>query len=106
MAYTTRIPDILNRLPAHLDAAVRAGVEAIANDAKTRAPVDTGRLRDSIHVERRGPSEYTVLVDAFYGQLVEFGSTSTGARPYLIPAIEANRERVIGEVRAEIRRLI
>lgn len=58
--------------------------EQIADDAKAGAPVATGKLRDSIHVE---PSEdgksFTVIADATYAAVVEAGTATRPANPFL-----------------------
>jgi hypothetical protein len=63
--------------------------EDLAEMAKTLAPVKTGALRDSIHVEveRRVPH---VVVGVSYGASVEYGSANgmRAARPYMSPAVE------------------
>ncbi|NWG09034.1 MAG: HK97 gp10 family phage protein [Nitrososphaerales archaeon] len=54
----------------------------IAQKARGKAPVRTGRLRDSIKVvgER-------VEVQAVYGSYVEYGTGKMEARPFLRPAV-------------------
>lgn len=63
--------------------------EQIANDvvdiAKGNAPVLSGALRDSIHVESDG-DDHVVVVGADYGAFVELGTSKVAAQPYLGPA--------------------
>lgn len=96
MALKSRIPAII----ADLDPKMREGVEALAEriveGAQERVPVDTGTLRDAIHVET---DDATIRVvagndDAFYGHIVEHGGVRTPARPFLIPAYEAERQKL------------
>ncbi len=87
-----RLPLVAAELSASLDVAARTIAESIADRAKAAAPVETGRLRDSIHVERVGRGKYAVVAgdhDVFYGHLVEFGAVSSPAQPFLVPAVEA-----------------
>lgn len=73
----------------------RAIAEETAEIAKSLAPVKTGALRDSIHVEtKRGQSE--VIADVEYAAAVEFGGTFTAPHPFMLPA----REMVIKEIAA------
>ena len=64
----------------------------ICQEAKNLCPVDTGRLRDSIHVEIKG-TRYDIVADAKddkgrpYGRVVEF-RPGTAARPFMIPAYD------------------
>ena len=75
-------------------AALKNGAESIANDAKSRCPVKTGRLRDSIRaVPTRKGAIYHIEANAraddgfLYGQIVEF-SPARG-HPFLYPALDA-----------------
>lgn len=106
----SRIPLIIGELDETLMEGVKEFAEAISEGAKERAPVDTGALRDAIHVEidegsqlqRTGKSVRVVAGndEAFYGHIVEHGGVHTPAHPFLIPAYEAERpklEDVVGE---------
>jgi len=55
----------------------------IRDEAKLRAPVRTGYLRDSIAVTADG-----VVVAAPYARYPEFGTRYMAARPYLRPAVQ------------------
>ncbi len=77
-----------------MDFACKETADAIAEDAKGRVPVATGKLRDAIHVERKGLAEYVVIAgddEAFYGHMVEFGTRRQPPHPFLTPAAEAHR---------------
>ena len=52
--------------------------------AKSKAPVDTGELRDSIKVGEGG-----LTVNAEHGASVEYGTFKQQAQPYFRPAVEA-----------------
>lgn len=102
MPLNSRIPLIAAELDAKTEAAVIEVAERIAADAKSRVPVATGALRDAIHVDTSGDGVRVVAGDstAFYGHIVENGSTKTPARPFLVPALEAVRpvlELLVGE---------
>ena len=62
---------------------VDATAQAIAADARARAPVATGFLRDSIEVTEEG-----VEVMADYGLFVEYGTSDTVAQPFIRPAAD------------------
>ena len=89
--------------------ALRAGAEIIAAEMRRLAPVDTGRLRDSITVKVIGMAAAqrqvdvratTVLIglrqggknDPFYAFMVEFGTVKAAAHPFLRPAWDAERD--------------
>lgn len=114
----------LRRLPARLESKgrflVRQTAHQIEGEAKTRAAVDTGFMRNSIYVvasdesnyaERKGEAEAAnslgimepemqrpdndlealTVVGAEYGAAVEYGTSRAAAQPYLTPAVEAVR---------------
>lgn len=60
--------------------------------AKERCPVDTGRLRSSI-TWRLGRDSQGLLgivgTNVEYAPYVEFGTSRTGAQPFLRPALQA-----------------
>ena len=78
--------------------ALRNGAYTVAADAKSRAPVKTGRLRDSIKVTgNRDGSSYKVSADASnngyrYGKIVEYSPKIN--KPFMIPALNANRQQI------------
>ncbi|WP_337177658.1 HK97-gp10 family putative phage morphogenesis protein [Paludisphaera sp.] len=99
-----------------VDAGVVDGAEAIAADARTRAPVDSGELRDAIKVEhppRLGSrSEAVVVVDPadiegdYHPAYAEFGTSKMPARPFLTPAADAGRRTILRRVAARARRAL
>jgi HK97 gp10 family phage protein len=104
----SRIPKITAEMLPAIEAALEIGAGQIATAAKSRVPVDTGRLRDAIHVERDG-LEFEVRAgstEVFYGHIVEHGSTHTAPHPFLIPALEASRAAVVADVHAALKRII
>ncbi len=73
--------------------------EMLVNEAKSRCPVDSGRLKDSIHAEKRkGGTKYQVVADAkddqgrFYGRVVEYSPKIN--RPFMYPAMDALKEQI------------
>lgn len=87
--------------------ALKDGADMIVADAKSRCPVDTGKLRDSIKatsledgavylLSANAKNEYGVA----YGQFVEFDPRI--ARPFLYPAVDAN----INNVRSNVKQAI
>ena len=86
------------------------GSAIIVEDAKSRCPVKTGKLRDSIRaVAKQGGAVYELSANAHdrngiaYGQFVEFGPHG---HPFLYPAIDANREFVKGRIKDAIKQAI
>jgi HK97 gp10 family phage protein len=125
-----------------------ARAKPIVADAKMKAPVGTGRLRESITARAvsggagkkafadtmsgggsrgeaaaaakaansaakaaRGGGEFVeVLIgptkDAFYGHLVEFGTTHSGPAPFMRPAWDGNKTGVLDGVKDDMWREI
>lgn len=93
--------------------ALERGGDTIAQTARSLCPVDTGRLRDSIHVEVSAKgARVSVVADAEnpqngvkYARIVEFSPKIN--KPYMIPAYDAHkqevRESVIDAIREAVR---
>lgn len=98
----SRIPLIMENLDDTLLETVTELAERIATGAKDRVPVETGALRDAIHVVVEDDSVAVVAgdSDAFYGHMVENGTVKAPAHPFLVPAFEAELpsvEVIVGE---------
>lgn len=65
----------------------------VAADAKAKAPVKTGQLRDSINVKISGKSA-EIGTNVEYAIYQEFGTRYIKAHPYLIPALKENTDRI------------
>jgi len=89
-----------------LPTALKAGALLIQNDGKKRATFRTGTLRRSIHTEDVSNTEVRVGTDVEYAPYLEYGTKKMTARPYLRPAMDENREKVIDKVKAVIQALI
>lgn len=63
---------------------------AVAADASRAAPVDSGRLRGSVRVERSG-DQVDVIADTEYSAFVEQGTSNQTAQPFLRPALYQER---------------
>jgi HK97 gp10 family phage protein len=106
---TSRIPQIILSLNPRVDGALKVGAEAISQEAKQRVPVETGTLRDAIHVASSGVGGgWSVIAgddDAFYGHIIEHGGVNTPPHPFLIPAAESQRDSVAAAVSAVLKTL-
>lgn len=71
---------------AELDAEMFAGLRDMETQAKTFAPVDTGRLRGSINVKKLEPLAYELRAETDYAAYVEFG-TGPYAESY-VPSLD------------------
>lgn len=106
--FQSRIPKITAEFGVTLDAVTGAAAELIAQRAKERVPVASGKLRDAIHVERTGVAEHTVVAgstEVFYGHIVEHGGAHTPARPFMTPALEDSRGEILSMAAGALRSL-
>lgn len=100
-------------------AALKNGADRVVADAKSRCPVKTGKLRDSIKAEpNRDGSLYWITANAskptnnpnstdgrfYYGQMVEFSPKIN--KPFLYPALEAHRQEIRDNIDAAINQAI
>jgi HK97 gp10 family phage protein len=65
----------------------------VETEAKNSAPVLTGALRNSIHVEKPGRLYRTVGDSVDYGIYQELGTSRMAAQPFLVPAVEKVRAK-------------
>lgn len=97
-----------------LRAATGAAAKVVRDEARARAPVDTGLTRDNIIAARRRAErydeEYAVTVRhkgkgrPFYWKFIEFGTVKLAARPFLRPAFESATYRAINAFRLRLAR--
>ncbi len=83
--------------------ALKNGAYKIADDAKRLAPVKTGKLRNSIHVEEnRVGNSFKIVADAetngyHYAKVVEFSPKIN--KPFMYPAMDMNRQQIYANVK-------
>lgn len=98
MARSSSVTILFNGLPAlrgtvreNAGRIVQATALGIETDAKSRAPVDTGTLRRSIHTVKLTDLSATVGPSVDYGAPVEYGVHGRAGQPFMTPAAEAAR---------------
>lgn len=89
MSNTFEFKDNTAEVLSALEKAKRRGLEAIGlaaeGHAKKAAPVDTGRLRNSISHAADADAAY-IGTNVEYAPYVELGTSKMAARPFLKPA--------------------
>lgn len=103
-SYNSRIPWVMTMLEHRADQVAEKAAEKIVERAKEAVPVESGRLKESIHAEHTDVMEWTVYAgdeSVWYGHLVEHGTNRMGARPFLLPAAEAT-ENEINQIGLEV----
>lgn len=93
------------KLPEVARAAANKSVDdsrkAVVADAKARVPVLTGALKKSIGSRQdKRRAKATVFAKAPHAHLVEFGTVHSAAKPFMLPAAEAERGNFEGRARS------
>lgn len=73
-AFRDRLNDLPQQLEQTVDAELYDGAQAIAAEAKQRAPADDGILRNEIGVDKLKSMDYLIFCRAAYSPFVEFGT--------------------------------
>ena len=79
----------------------------VERDAKLNCPVDTGRLRQSIShrlVEENDIIAAETGTNVEYAKSIEFGTSRQSAQPFLFPAYNNNKQRILRELARAFRR--
>ena len=115
----SRFPQIIAGLDPRVNAATKAGAEVIKEAAKVRVPdappqgeglVDAIEVHSTEDVYAGAGTEGGWLVvagdsDHFYGHMLEFGTSHSAAKPFLIPATEESKPEVVALVSAALKTL-
>ena len=95
-----------------LMAAAKAGDKIALEDAKRNCPVDTGALKQSLHLTdgKATAVKATVQVDydksLKYGTHVELGSRNRPANPFMRNAVDDNQNKINDAITAELSRAV
>lgn len=83
-----RLRRVLQGEKAAIDRGAKAYAEAVKDLAQQLAPVATGALRESIHVETGDTQgSYKVVAGVDYAVFQEYGTARMSAQPFLTPAV-------------------
>jgi len=75
----------------------------IQTEAQSRAPVKTGRLRNSIETRTSGNMQVEVVATVEYAAFVEFGTRNQEAQPFLTPAFELVAPRIERDIQEALK---
>lgn len=103
-----------------LRTALKKAGQPVVDAAIAMAPRDTGKLAESIEIKtsltrrqrrrRRKAGDVEMFIGpstaARHGHLVEFGTVKMAPRPFMRPAWDGNKERVLSLFVAEMRKAI
>ncbi|MGE4164205.1 MAG: HK97 gp10 family phage protein [Vicinamibacterales bacterium] len=87
------LPRIASGLQPAVDGVIAHELGQARDEARADAPVRTGRLRDSIVVEKIAGG-YALVAGVFYAILVELGTRLRPGRPFLLPSFT----RAVGRI--------
>lgn len=76
-----------NTIKAFEEAQLKA-MDSVTKEAKVIVPVRTGKLRDSIKIEKQSDLKYKFGSDLDYAKIVEFGGKNRKANLYITKASE------------------
>ncbi len=91
MSLESRLPEIIRSLQQGASRVNEASAKKIERDAYGRIPKRTGDTAKTIQARHVEGDDWEVVV-GFPGQFIERGTRSVGARPFMVPAAEAERE--------------
>ena len=89
----------VQQITSKVDEAVQtAGITCEAG-AKQNCPVDTGRLRSSIHYQKTGTAACSVGTDVEYAWFQELGTARMASHAFLFPAFATASRNLMDELR-------
>jgi HK97 gp10 family phage protein len=92
---SNRFPEIAKQFHNEASQVVRKTTFDVEAGAKRLAPVDTGLLRNSIQSLLEGDLTGVVFTNVEYSVYLEYGTRRMSARPFMTPALEAERQPFI-----------
>ncbi|CAM3876616.1 HK97-gp10 family putative phage morphogenesis protein [Cohnella lubricantis] len=91
----------------NLRSAVRKNANALRKAIQTRAPVDSGNLRDSIAAkydkDGLGADVGPTRPQGSHAHLLEFGTVKMAAQPFITPSAEEQRDKYLDDVRSAVK---
>jgi HK97 gp10 family phage protein len=87
-----------------VEAAIEKGVKNIGEAAQNRAPVKSGKLKKSGRAKfNKATMTGYASFSARYAHIVEFGSVTSPAQPFLFPSFQEEVPQVEKEIREAIK---
>ncbi len=98
---TSKLDAIIAKLPGNRDKIIKAAAFHVLGEARKRAPVATGALRDNSEVVN-GDGYTNVEFRQEYAAYVELGTHKMAAQPFLTPAVEAEAKLLEKRLKDEL----
>ena len=91
--------ELLREVDQKTDSLIDLMSESVLSDAMSEVPVNTGRLQESITINKLGLEKAASIgTGVDYALFVEYGTRYMPAQPYLRPAIDALNSKVNGMI--------
>ena len=87
--------DEVSKRTALIDAEIAAHGELMATSAKQLAPIDTGRLRNSISLKKESFLRYELVAQTNYAAYLEFGTGSYAAS--YVPSLDDEWQKIAAQ---------
>lgn len=102
----TSLTSFLSDFNAAKATLLKEAANQIVQQAQSRAPVDTGFLRDNIQITTETDDEIEVTSQAEYSIYVEEGTSRMPSRPFMLPAAQEVENTFPQTVQGKIRTII
>ena len=100
---------LMDALPGACAAGLDEGLAGMLDGARRLCPVETGDLKTSLSARSEavaGGAEGTVTAGAAHAVYVELGTSRMAARPFLLPACQAERGALLAAVARAVQGVI
>lgn len=95
----TKVLDgIVGQFDPRVDSAIRETALSAQGVAAIMAPYDTGALSNSLHIEKVQDGVYDLADGVNYGIYNELGTYKMAAHPFVVPAVEGERGRIVSRL--------
>ena len=94
MSYTPN-PMLESILKKKLQAALSNAGDVLLDKVKSNAPVDSGKLRQSLKKSDIGDLKIKIETDVDYASAVEFGTFKQAPKPFMRPALKSSKNKML-----------
>jgi hypothetical protein len=97
--WTDALDALIDQLPHAVEELQATSAARLLDTAKALCPVDTGRLRESGHIDDSNPLGPQVIFDTEYAYWVHYGTRHQAAQPWLATAVDVETPHYLNAVR-------
>jgi len=77
--------------------------QEMVQEMQSKAPVDTGHLRDSIRVAEASAERLSVVSEAEYSAYVEFGTYKMSAQPFFFDVVHSKIPQILSDYKSKVK---